>query len=613
MKKRMSFYYLKMSFLIGCLLLIQITPTYALDVMKTKDNESVIPIDYHFAPRYIKGKTTVTLSSAPTGYKWVEKENTGYYQLQTNDGKIIMPSTSYKEKIWAKYANVGFYDGYWLDMKITILNWNNLCRRIEFGKSYIGFGNVSGSDGGKEGWMNVRIDYYYHGTNKLYSGLKGHQPVGDMDYWKETKQGEWLQTGNYCSKTVIIPHQDYEKFDLSEISHHMIGVNSLAGGGTSNSDGSSFIYLFENPSHTITWYGGFLRMNLSCPIKEFEVHFMANGGTGYMDPITVKYGVTTTLPLNQFKKEGYSFNGWHVYRDYDDKWYANSSWQEKPGGDNEFNHYADGGKVAKTSPCGKVYMYACWKPNTYTLTYKGNGGVSANGNDEYIEKIKYDHSYQIIDNCFINEGYVFAGWNEKEDGSGQIIQPSSNLKEWSYLENKVLYAMWEKGNPQLITKENYYYKDSQVSNEEVRKNAKANDKREGDISDKITIECYEYEDGRIIQQPSYLDTSQVGKVKVTYQVINSLNEKCQKIDYIYIIENNNQQIERTSSRIYSRFINDDLLADGKNCLETIQRDSIWLTDDYYELLLKSLTNTSSLEEYDYINSLSFKKKLIKEF
>lgn len=600
--KRLSCF-LVFLFVCSLILLNNIENVHALSVIQTNDTSSSIPVGYHFAPRYISGKTVVTLCSAPSGYKWVAKTGTGYYQLQTTAGKANMPSTSNKGKLWVKYTNVGFYNGTWLDMKITVTDWNSSCRRVEFGRTYIGFGNVSGDDGGKSGWMNVKIEYYKSGTSTLYSGLKGHQPVGDLDYWSDAKESEWIKTGTNSSTKIIIPKDQYSHFNLSGISSHLIGVNSTGGGGTSNNDGSSFIYLYENPSHTITWYGGFLRMNLSCPISEFQINYMANGGVGYMAPTIVKYGVSTALSKNAFTKTGYIFSGWHAYREYDDCWYTNNKWGSKPSSDSKYTHYKDQEKVARTAPCGNVYMYACWKPKTYSIIYDGNGGITASNTSRYSENIVYDSSYTVIQNTFTKEGYIFDGWNTNKDGTGTDWKEGDTFK-WSYTNNITLYAQWKSAGPVLETKENYYFKDSIVSVEEVLKNAEANDIIDGNITDNITIDYFEYEDGTKISHPSELDTSKVSKVLVKYVVLNSDGLKDEEINYVYILDKEASIVESTCS-IYPRFVNNQVLDDGRHSLNTLYNQSIWLKTEYYDTLISSLNNIESLSQYRYVNEQSY--------
>ena len=358
--------YIKGLLMILMMMIFFTNDTYALEVIQTSDTYSTIPLNYHFAPRFIADKTSITLCDAPSKMKW--NIVNGYYQLQNKSNQAVMPDSQYKGKIYIIYHQVGYYNEQAVDMKITITNWNKECKRIEFGKSYIGFGNASGSSGGLESYISAKIEYFYAGTNQLFTQLKGHQPVGDLDYFNNSNQSEWIRLNENCSSSIIIPTDYYNGFDLSRTNKNMIGV--LKGnGGTSNTDGLDFVYLFHSPTHTIDWYGGFLRMNMACPDQEFQVNFYGGIGSGKMASQIINYGVATKIQANAFIKEGYHFNGWHVYRDYDDSWACEDGnyWQRGSHQCDDLLHYKDKEIIAKTAPCGNVYMYACFKENEYVI------------------------------------------------------------------------------------------------------------------------------------------------------------------------------------------------------------------------------------------------------
>lgn len=411
---------------------------YAITAVKTSTTATVIPSGYHFAPRYISGKTTYQLCSAPSGYKW----NIGDTELTLYKGSDeAVPPASAKGNIWVKYKNVGTYMDETVDMKITITGWTNP-KKIVFGKTSIAVGNPSTADGGTSRYVTLKIEYFKGGTSTLFSGLKGHQPIGDFDYFSG-KGSEWLKTGTNSSIKFIIPTETYSKFDLSKISSNMIGVKSGGGGGTGSNDGLSFLYLFNNPSHTITWYGGFLKFNMACPDKEFQVNYMSNGGTGTMSPTLVKYGVSTATKTNTFTRTGYQFKEWRVYRDYDDKWAMKKSdgsttWATS----GTYKPYENGIKVAQTAPCGNVYFYAQWTPNTYTVKYNGNGST---GGSTASSSHTYDTAKALTANGFTRTGYTFNGWNTKADGSGTSYTNQQSVKNLTSTNGATinLYAQWK--------------------------------------------------------------------------------------------------------------------------------------------------------------------------
>lgn len=60
------------------------------------------------------------------------------------------------------------------------------------------------------------------------------------------------------------------------------------------------------------------------PISAFTytLKYNANGGSGSMSNASVKYQNSFKLSQNTFKRKGYTFAGWNVYRSSDKKWYV---------------------------------------------------------------------------------------------------------------------------------------------------------------------------------------------------------------------------------------------------------------------------------------------------
>jgi uncharacterized repeat protein (TIGR02543 family) len=101
---------------------------------------------------------------------------------------------------------------------------------------------------------------------------------------------------------------------------------TIADGGSANLTANQYTrtgYSFNGwgtiPSQTTGTYtdGGFYTMGTSdvtlyaiWVINSYTVTFNANGGTGTMAPLTVIYGVSTTLTANSFTRDGCTFSGW---------------------------------------------------------------------------------------------------------------------------------------------------------------------------------------------------------------------------------------------------------------------------------------------------------------
>lgn len=131
----------------------------------------------------------------------------------------------------------------------------------------------------------------------------------------------------------------------------------------------------------------------------FTVKYKANGGSGTMADTKHTYDVKTDLSLNQFKRSGYKFKGWHAYRKSDNKWAyikdGNIQWYERNKQPEGFvlYKYPDGDWLAWTTAVDGdvITLYARWKaipkPETeYVSTTKSpDEEKDADDDEEYID------------------------------------------------------------------------------------------------------------------------------------------------------------------------------------------------------------------------------------
>lgn len=132
--------------------------------------------------------------------------------------------------------------------------------------------------------------------------------------------------------------------------------------------------------------------------NENTLHFDSNGGNGgSMSDMKIASDAKATLLKNGFTRSGYEFAGW-----------AESANGSKVYSDGET--YSMGLESSYT-------MYALWKPKTYSITYKLNGGQTSESN-----KTTYDiesDSFSLVNP--VREGYIFVGW------SGTGLDGNENL------------------------------------------------------------------------------------------------------------------------------------------------------------------------------------------
>lgn len=240
--------------------------------------------------------------------------------------------------------------------------------------------------------------------------------------------------------------------------------------------------------------------------NKYTVKFDGNGATaGEMEDQTFVYDIGWALNKNAFEKEGYNFNGWNTKADGTGESYKDKAWVTNLATDGEVTLYAQwteeeievpelteftityiygggeaenpasynvetptftlnnpvrtgwtfagwvgsNGLVPQTTvtiekgTVGDLIFTATWKANTYTVTYKANGGVG----EDVIQNVTHgNHESWLIksSDLFTREGFNFANWNTEANGTGVSFAADALVTEFGDL---TLYAQWEEIAP----------------------------------------------------------------------------------------------------------------------------------------------------------------------
>ena len=88
-----------------------------------------------------------------------------------------------------------------------------------------------------------------------------------------------------------------------------------------------------------------------------------------------------------------------------------------------------------------ITLYVNWIPNTYTVTYNGNGNT---GGSTANSSHTYGTAKALTANGFTRTGYSFKGWNTKPDGSGTAYTNSQSVSNLTATNGGTvtLYAQW---------------------------------------------------------------------------------------------------------------------------------------------------------------------------
>ena len=204
------------------------------------------------------------------------------------------------------------------------------------------------------------------------------------------------------------------------------GWATTSSGSVVYADGASVSNLTATANGVYTLYAKWTA-------NSYTVFYNSVGHTsGSMTPSSHTYGTAKNLTSCGFSWSGYTFTGWAII----------------PNGPAV---YANGQSVLNLTAIygGTVNLYAVWTPNTYTVSYNGNGHTGGfTASSSHI----YDTSTNLTLNGFAKAGYTFAGWARTASGPAMYVDGASvqNLATAQGV-TVWLYAQWMVvTNPELL-------------------------------------------------------------------------------------------------------------------------------------------------------------------
>ena len=99
------------------------------------------------------------------------------------------------------------------------------------------------------------------------------------------------------------------------------------------------------------------------------------------------------------------------------------------------------------------FLYAVWKPITYTVRFNPNTDeLSEDGCDKMdYQDFTYDEEKKLLPNCFVWPCHKFLGWTFTSDGTGDTLNDQQLVKNLSLIDKDTvdLYAVWATVTPTL--------------------------------------------------------------------------------------------------------------------------------------------------------------------
>lgn len=221
---------------------------------------------------------------------------------------------------------------------------------------------------------------------------------------------------------------------------------STSGGGLKDPDGSPFAitatpatgYSFsqwtlisgdatfdnENSPSTTVDTAGDATVQANFVAGSYAVAYAGNGSDGGSVPVDASspydYNSTVTVLGNTgaLSRTGHSFAGWNTASDGSGTSYVEG---------NSFNIATD------------TTLYAQWTPETYTITYDGNGSTGGTVPDSQTKT--YGQALTLATNSgeLVKSGSTFDGWNSASDGSGNDYPEGGTFATDT---DTTLYAKW---------------------------------------------------------------------------------------------------------------------------------------------------------------------------
>ena len=205
-----------------------------------------------------------------------------------------------------------------------------------------------------------------------------------------------------------------------------------------------FTFIFFFTSITFSKYKSDFSNNIKLSVTrtQYTIKFNANGGTGSMDDLTVKYGVQQNLSLNTFTKSGYDFIGWNTEVDGSGTGYSDGAeisyativngsvitlyaqWFNKDYLDEttELNNYSctEDSKTFTASTTGR-YLLEAWGAQGGSVSENVNGTKTMAA----IEGGRGGYSYGIVNLNAGDKIYVVVGCqgNELKNAGRELTEP----------------------------------------------------------------------------------------------------------------------------------------------------------------------------------------------
>lgn len=177
----------------------------------------------------------------------------------------------------------------------------------------------------------------------------------------------------------------------------------------------------------------------------YTIKYHSSEGNGIMFNTTYTYGGNSKLTNNDYSKIGNTFNGWSLSE-------GNSL--------GEFSNQCSVKEVidiySNNHDGLEVNLYACWKRNTYTISYDSNGGSIVNNGEPHT----YLYDYPTTEKVDIptKTDHIFIGWQCTNNFQIGNKMPNYNITAtaiWLRVSNTIILSPSTGRNDFEVNDDNY--------------------------------------------------------------------------------------------------------------------------------------------------------------
>ena len=293
------------------------------------------------------------------------------------------------------------------------------------GYTFLGWGTTSSSTTSS---YSGGSSYSFSGNTTIYAVWKAHVYTISYNGNGSTSGSTASSSHTYGIAKTLTPNGFEKKYTVTY---------NYNGNGNANTTATS-TYTFsgwaKTASGSVAYSNGQSVSNLTA-VNEDTVTLYAKWSGG-----------AVTLPTPT--RIGYRFNGWYTA--------SSGGTQRGIGG-------------ASYTPTSNETLYAQWLPNTYTITYNGNGytsGSTASSSHTYDEEktltangfnrtytVTYNYNGNGNANTTATSTYTFKNWNTSVNGTGTSYINQAKVKNLTSTHNTTitLYAQWNSTSVTLPT------------------------------------------------------------------------------------------------------------------------------------------------------------------